>query len=173
MTASATLGTIVKAVGLKGEIKLLPGPDFWFAALQSDSLNLVREGAADRRVHVNGFRRKGGTYILRLSGVETIDDAESVVGCSLKVSMDDLDESARPEKPLPFQLVGLEVRLPDGSVLGTIVDMLLGLQQNCLIVAKGTDKFLVPDAPEVVLRIDLDEGIVEIDPPAGLLDLRW
>ena len=35
-----TLGTIVKAVGLKGEVKLLPGPDFWIEAFDAGGLDV-------------------------------------------------------------------------------------------------------------------------------------
>lgn len=172
-TEAAALGTIVKTVGLKGEVKLLPGPDFWPDVLGADGLDLVSSDKVRRPVHVDGYRTKGETYILKLSGIETIDDAQAVVGHELSVSLDDLDESVRPRELLPCQLMGLRVHLTDGSPVGEIVDLLLGPVQNCLVVERGKERFLVPDVPSVVKRIDLDKRSIEIDPPEGLLDLRW
>ncbi|MCK4236698.1 MAG: hypothetical protein KAX38_06240, partial [Candidatus Krumholzibacteria bacterium] len=94
-------------------------------------------------------------------------------GCRLIVSLENLDESARPQMLMPFQVMGFDVRLADGSFLGKVVDMLLGPTQNCFIVEKGEDRFLVPDVPTVVRRIEPEEKAIEIDPPEGLLNLRW
>jgi 16S rRNA processing protein RimM len=170
--ATADLGTIVKAVGRKGEVKLLPGPDFWLEAFQARTFTLLSENSV-REVHVEGFRAKGNAYILKLAGFETIDDAESIVGSTLNVSLDALDESALPKQLMPFQLMGRTVRLSDGTPVGKVVDMLLGTVQRCLIVEKGEERFLIPDAPGVIVNIDGENGAIEIDPPEGLLDLRW
>ena len=172
-TATAALGTIVKAVGLKGEVKLLPGPDFWTQALNAETLVLFSGDDEKRSVHVDGYREKKRTYILKLSGLDTIDDAEAAVGGTLSVSMDGLDEAARPDRIMPFQLMGQKVKLVGGTVVGEVVDMLLGPAQDCLIVAGGDERFLVPYTPGVVVRIDIEEGEIEIDPPEGLLDFKW
>jgi len=170
---TAVLGKIVKAVGRKGEVKLLPGPDFWSKALNAGQLILHCGEDEQRWVHVDRFRAKGKSYILKLSGVEGIDEAEALVGCGLEIVVSELEESARPDDVMPFQVMGMIVVLPDGERLGKVIDMLLGPSQNCLIVENGGDRYIVPNVPEVVLSIDFDQGVVEIDPPAGLLDLRW
>ncbi len=173
MTAtSADLGTIVKAVGRRGEVKLLPSPDFWPEALEARTLNLLSEKGV-RVVHVDGFRPKGNTYILKMAGIETIDEAESIVGSTLNVSLDALDESTLPRQVMPFQLMDRAVSLSDGTPVGTVVDMLLGPVQRCLIVKKGGERFLIPDTPGVIVNIEDEDGAIVIDPPEGLLDLRW
>jgi len=172
-TCMAVLGTIVKTVGLKGEVKLLPRPDFWPGALEAEELELVSDDTVRLRTGVEKFRTKGRTYILRLSGVGTIDEAETLVGLSLRVSLAGLGEAERPTDVLPCQVMGCSVILPDGSVLGTVVDMLLGDVQDCYIVENGNERYLVPNVGEVVCNVDLDRKTIEIDPPEGLLDLRW
>ncbi len=170
---TASLGDIVKTVGLKGEVKLLPGPDFWDGALKASRLSLVSGSGDNRKVFVEKYRVKGNTYILKLSGIETIDDARPAVGNRLEVSMEYVNVSAAPEKLKPFQVIGSTVTLVDGTVVGTVVDMLLGREQDCLIVEKDGERTIIPNVPEVVRRVDLDKNIVEIDPPDGLLELRW
>ena len=169
----AELGTIVKAVGRKGEVKLLPGHDFWPGALRADTHLLIREGEEVSSVHIDGYREKKNTYVLKLAGLDTIDDAEALVGTTLGVSMDGLDEAARPDRTLPFQLMGMQVIRVGSEPVGVVVDMLLGSAQDCLIVEKGDERFLVPYTPGVVVRIDFDKDVIEIEPPEGLLDFKW
>jgi 16S rRNA processing protein RimM len=170
---AVTIGRIVKPVGLKGEVKLLPSPDFWPQALETPELDLVSRGGVRRTVQVDSVRPKGGTFILRLSGVDGITAAEEAVGSDLVVIMSRVDEGKMPQEPLPCQLVGLEVHLPDGSVAGEVVDLLLGSQQDCLIIEAGSDRYLVPKVPEMITEIDLAGGYLVIDPPKGLRDLKW
>jgi 16S rRNA processing protein RimM len=170
---TATLGSIVKTVGLKGEMKLLPGPDFWTGALDAGELDLVSRDRTQRRVRVERYRAKGNAFILKLSGVESIDEAQSLVGSRLDISDETMAGADSPRQPLPFQLMAASVRLRDGTKVGTVVDMLLGPVQRCLIVDDGRRRFPVPVVPEVVVSIDLEKEIVVIDPPEGLLDLEW
>jgi 16S rRNA processing protein RimM len=174
MTVEAvTLGKFVRAVGLKGEVKFLPGPDFWPRALDADRFDLISDDAIQRTVQIENVRAKGGTFILRLSGITVIDLAESVVGNELVISLESLDKALMPPEPLPCQLMGLEVRLEDGSVKGQIADLLLGSDQKCFIVDNGSERFLVPNVPEVVKKIDIEDGFMIVDPPEGLFDLEY
>ncbi len=173
MARTALLGTIVKTVGLKGEVKLNPGPDFWQDALRAPSLAAMFDGAVERSVRVTGWRASGNTFVLRLEGIERIEQAQPLVGRTLALDLGALGEAAPPERALPCQFIGLSVRLADGSTLGTVVDLLLGPSQDCLIVERDGERYLVPNVPGLIVKQNLDEGFLEIDPPAGLLDLRW
>ena len=42
--------------------------------------------------------------------------------------------------------------------------------QRRLVVRRGRREFLVPYVPDIVAEVDLDEGVVTLDAPAGLLD---
>jgi 16S rRNA processing protein RimM len=173
ITEAVIIGSIVKAVGLKGEIKLLPGPDFWPGALRAPGLDLVSKKGDRLHVRIERMRVKGRTFILKLSGVDGIDEAESMVGNDVVVSLEGLDSAQMPETPLPCQLMDLEVRLQNGEVVGRVVDLLLGPDQQCLIVERDSERFLVPNVPDVVVQIDLPGGFIVLDPPEGLLDLHW
>lgn len=173
ITEAVTIGRIVKAVGLKGEVKLLPGPDFWPGALDAPGIDLVSKDGDRRHVRIEKMRAKGRTFILKLSGVDGIDGAESVVGDDVVISLEELEAEQMPERPLPCQMMGLEARLRNGEVVGRVVDLLLGPDQQCLIVERASERFLVPNVPDVVVRIDLPGGYIVLDPPEGLLDLHW
>jgi 16S rRNA processing protein RimM len=173
MATTATLGSIVKAVGLKGELKLLPAPDFWAGALGLNVLDLVSEDGISRRISVERFRPKGNTYIIKFAGIESRDDAEPAVGSRLDISTESLGEDDLPDELRPFQVMGAEVRLKSGEKAGEVVDMLLGPVQRCLIIETKEGRRAVPVVPEVVIDIDLEAGLIVIDPPEGLLDIEW
>jgi 16S rRNA processing protein RimM len=174
MTAdTATIGSIVKAVGLKGELKLLPGPDFWTGALSLERLDLVSDDGARLEVSVERYRPKGNTYIIKFTGIESRDDAEPVIGYRLDVDTGSLADDELPPELKPFQVMGAEVRLKSGETAGRVVDMLIGPAQRCLIVETGEGRRAVPVVPEVVVETDLEEGVIVIDPPDGLLDIEW
>jgi 16S rRNA processing protein RimM len=124
-------------------------------------------------VRVVRLRPKGQTYILKLDGVDTIEAAEPLIGSRLGISLGALGGASPPDELLPCQLIGLDVVLKDGAPFGVVVDMLLGAAQNCLIIEHEGERYLVPHVPDLVRRISIEEGIIEIDPPEGLLDLRW
>ena len=171
--ATVTLGSIVKAVGLKGELKLLPSPDFWVEALTLDGLDMVTVDDIHRKVRVEKYRPKGNTYIIKLVGIESRDDSEFVIGNRLDVSTGSLTEAELPEDLKPFQVMGAEVRLKNGDRAGIVVDMLIGPAQRCLIVETENGRKAVPVVPEIVIETDLEAGVIIIDPPEGLLDIEW
>nr|WP_283241435.1 PRC-barrel domain-containing protein [Mobiluncus curtisii] len=67
------------------------------------------------------------------------------------------------------ELVGLRAMNLAGETLGTISDLLLAPAQDLLEVttAEG-EKILVPFVYEIVPDVDLDNGLVTMDPPGGL-----
>jgi len=168
----ANLGDIVNTVGLKGEIKLLPGPDFWSDALKDGKIYLVSSDMVRRPVNVEKFRRKGKTYVLKLGFIESIKDAELVIGKRLELSMEELDLASYPEQALPCQLIGMEIFLTNGVLLGVVENFSSSGGQDRLIV-KGKKKYIIPYVSKIVIKVDYDKRRIEIDPPEGLLELEW
>ena len=165
------LGEIVKTVGLKGEVKLLPASGFWSDALKDGGIYLVSSDMIRRLVKVEKFRKKGGAYVIKLDSLESIEDAELVVGKRLELSMDEVDLEPR-ELGLSGKLTGMKVFLKDGELLGGVVELLESGGQDRLIV-KGKRSFMIPYVPSIVIEVDYDNGRIEIDPPEGLLELEW
>ncbi|MBD3178158.1 MAG: 16S rRNA processing protein RimM [Candidatus Latescibacteria bacterium] len=169
----AELGDIVNTVGLKGEIKLLPGPDFWTGALERDQLSLVSVKAGRRPVRMEKYRRKGGTYVIKFTELESIQDAENVVGHRLELSLEGMDESDYPERGLRCRLVGMQVFMTEGEMIGEVIDLVSSSMQDCIIVAGENRRYILPFVPEIIPDIDYGKGLIRIDPPEGLLDLVW
>ena len=80
--------------------------------------------------------------------------------------------------PLPegqyyhHQIIGLQVRTTQGELLGNITDVLTGKSNDNYIVQGAKGEILIPAIEDVVQSIDLDQGIMTIEPIEGLLDLN-
>lgn len=172
MSVDIVLGTLVKVLGLRGELRLRPGADFWPAALASAHLCL-EHGGERRPVRVAASRpHTAGTVALRLEGVTHRDAAERLVGGSLlldSVGLAGLDVPP-PPRLLDVQLCGMEVRLPGDAVLGRVAEVLHLPAHDVLVVRAGTREVLVPAVPPFVHTVDVEGGWVRIEPIPGLLE---
>lgn len=173
MRGRAVLGTIAQTVGLKGEVRFLPAPDFWPNCLDAGPVELINRGESVGKVRADSWREQGDGLVVRFEGVDSIEEAKKLVGSSIVLDLSELALRSQPDRILPCQLMGLKVYLLDGSLLGVVVDLLMGPMQNCLVVEQDSVRYLVPYVPAIVKRTSLDEERIEIDPPEGLMDLRW
>lgn len=170
---SAHIGTVVNTFGLKGEVKILLGPDFWDTAFDCTNLELVSRSGVRRGIEVVSYRFKGNTVIAKLSDISSIEEAENLIGSRIEIDVSLIEEEHMPEGILPCQAIGLEVIGADGSKVGVVVDVLMGHLQNCLIVETGDKRVPIPLVPQIVKSIDIERGFLEIDPPDGLMDLEY
>jgi len=163
------LGTLVKPLGLQGELKLRDSADFWDAALESSVLHV--EGPAGKRpIRVTRARSpRAGSHALVFEGVTTRDEAERLVGAALTIDGERLDVPL-PSEPLAFQLVGVDVLLPDETVLGQVQDLLHLPAHDVFVVGKGEREWLVPNVPAFVRELDLGRRVLRITPIPGLLE---
>lgn len=167
---SVVLGQLVRAIGLRGELKLLHTPDFWPQALESAHL-VLRRGESSRPTRVQRRRDYGrGMTAVTLDGVADRNAAEALVGSELVLDAESLDV-APPESKRPFQVRGVRVFLPDGSLLGTVEDLMRLPAHDVFVVRDATREYLIPDAPHVVRDLDLESGTMRIEPLPGLLEL--
>jgi len=130
-----------------------------------------RAGAPDGTLTVESARPHSGRLLVRFVEAPDRTAAESVRGTLLLITTDVL---APPDDPDDFhihQLEGLTVELMDGSVVGTVRDVVHGPAGEMLIVARPElPDALVPFVRAIVPTVDLAAGRVVLTPPEGLLD---
>lgn len=170
------VGEIVTTQGNRGEVKVIPHTEFPERFFEMESVRLF-EGDSELPYGVfpvEGCREHKGALVLKLSGVNTISDAEQLRKMLIKVSVDEL-------MPLPpgryyiFQLIGLECQTNSGQKLGVITDVLQTGANDVYVIKPypGVTKLkevLIPVIPQVVLDIKPEEGLVVVELLDGLLD---
>jgi len=168
MTRLVPIAEVVKAVGLRGEVKLYPLLDFHGPLL--DSGYLCWEDGSPARV--TGARPQAGGIVVKPEGTDDRDGAERLVGRELCFRRADYGESGfpRPADGLPFRYLDRPVRLGDGEQIGTVVEVRRYAGQVLLVVRHDGREVLIPAVAPILHPDAGTEGPLVIDPPEGLLD---
>jgi 16S rRNA processing protein RimM len=148
------IGRIGKPHGLRGEVSVL---------ITSDQPERTRPGAVwhldDGPVTVSAIRPHQQRWIATLPGVSSREAAEAMRGQVIYAEPLDDDDAL-----WAHELLGAEVRTPDGASWGTIASVVANPANDLLELDDGT---LVP-AVFVTDSSGLPEHVV-VDPPEGLL----
>lgn len=117
----------------------------------------------------------GGQAIFHFAGVDSINDAQPLVGCEVQIPLSQ-------RAPLPAgryfisDLIGCEVfeclaGVPPAS-LGSVRDVYLESGTPLLVVATPRGELLIPFAGEICTRIDPAARRIEVRLPPGLRELN-
>ena len=160
----------VRIRGAKGLLgaRLAPGSENPFRGGQL--LRFSRPGSTEERTlaTVECYRDR---VVLSLSGVTDPVQLQPLAGSDIYLQRKDLVDLPEGTYYI-FRLVGLEVRAPGNRVLGRVVDIVPTGGTDLLVVrGEGDHEILIPFARTICTRVDLSAGLIEIDPPEGLLDL--
>src|SRR5699024_9286809 len=99
--------------------------------------------------------------------------AEALRGSLFVIESDELPPIEDPDEYYDHQLEGLSVRTTVGQHIGTVSEVLHTAAGELLAVHRDdAAELLVPFVAAIVTSVSLDDGVVEIDPPDGLLELR-
>lgn len=165
------LGWVVKAFGIRGELKLDPAGDFWEGVLRSGNLVLRVEteaGLEERPFVVERYRPHGSCYVLEVAGVGDRNQAEALVGGEVLIDGSQIDVDL-PRRKLPFQVVGTRVRSVEGRVLGEVTAVLFSAAHEIYEVTGEKGTFLVPAVAEFVVAMNDDEREMVIKTIPGLV----
>ncbi len=158
------LGKIGAAHGIRGEVRITPFTQAPQAIADYGPLETDRPGLV---VEILDLRVKGTQVVARLKGVADRNAAERLNGISLFCDRADLPEPEDEDEFYHADLIGLEARLEDGHVIGTVAALpnygagdLIELRD-----ARSGDSFLYPFTKAVVPEIDIQAGFIVIVPP--------
>ena len=168
------VGTIVRAHGVVGEVKIAPDMSDPHAFSTFETVYLGSSPQKARATALDGVRyqqvKQGLTVIARLRGINTRDAADALRKTRVYV----------PEALLPpldegeyflHDLVDLTVVTESGDTVGHITEVLeLPAQMTYRVARDGQPDVLIPDIPDVVKAIDFDAQRMIIHPLDGLLD---
>ncbi len=166
---AAGLGRISGARGLKGAVKVLAEAD----SATTDPEVIMALGEVEiggRSYRVLGAERLKTQILLHLEGVSTRNQAEALVGQQVW-------GDARRFPDLPegeyywFQLLGLPVvDAHTGDLLGHLAEIIPTPAHDVYVVRAERGEVLLPAVAEVIIQINLEEGLIRVAPPAGLLE---
>jgi 16S rRNA processing protein RimM len=157
------IGGIARAHGIKGEVVIIThDPD-------SDTLGKIASIYIDgvARVVESARNTPQRGWLVKLADVHTRNDAEALQG--KQISVDRAALELREDDVVLDDLVGCTVQLADGTPWGTVdaVDV-ANPHQALLVIIDGDLERLLPLVDEFVTNIDLEAGVITVDPPEDL-----
>lgn len=169
--AFITLARVVKTQGRHGEVAAEVHSDIPDRFAAGMKLFALDKQDARRELEIEDIWPHKGLLVLKFSGVDSISDAEVLLGCELQVPR---AERAELEQGWNYvsDLIGCTV-FNHGSAIGRIDDVQFGAgEAPLLIVTSGSQKFDVPFADAYLESVDVARRQVRMNLPEGMLEIN-
>jgi 16S rRNA processing protein RimM len=186
-----TVGRIGRPHGVRGDVVVgvrTDEPELRFARGSRLDTDPVGVGP----LTVAGHRWHSGDLLVRFEEISDRTAAAELGGTWLLVDSAVLGALDDPDEFRDGDLVGLSVRTVDGTVVGTVADVLHHGQDILVIDPVGAadpagadgvaraaraagaraEQILIPFVKAIVPEVDIAAGVLVIDPPEGLLNLQ-
>ncbi len=127
-----------------------------------------------RELQLEDFWPHQGRMVLKFAGVDSISDAETLVGCEVQIPLADRAE-LEPGASYIADLVGCSVFVVESEgarELGRVEDVQFGAGEAPLLsVRAGKREYLLPLANEYLRSLDVRARRIEMVLPEGMLEL--
>ncbi|MCP4160290.1 MAG: 16S rRNA processing protein RimM [Deltaproteobacteria bacterium] len=155
--------------GLKGKLKVYSYSGT-LSSIKPGIKVLVKIRGEKKFLTVSEVSEQKKNFLILFDEITTIDDAKKITGSKILI-----ENSALPELQEGIyywkDLIGLKVNSVEGDFYGEIKTIMETGSNDVYVVKDGKSEILIPAIASVVKKIDLDQGIVLVELPEGLLDL--
>ena len=140
-------GEVVSTHGVRGEFKVLPwsdGPEFL--------VDFDRIKIADKDYKVENCRVQKTCNLMKIQGVDTVEEAQSLRGKIVNVYRSDISDDVI----FAAELFGMRV-FANGVCIGEITDV-LDYPGNKVYVVKGEHEYMIPAVKQFVLDTNMEKN---------------
>ncbi len=157
------IGRVVKPFGIRGEIRIAPYTESFEAFENSADIFVGNDiySVISLRFH------KGGILAF-LNGIETRDQAQTITGELVSTQVVNLPPK-EDDEVYWHELIGLRAKTVDGRDLGAITGIIPTGANDVLEIEGSLGEILLPVIDDVVIEINVEEGVVIVDPLEGLV----
>ena len=167
-----TLAVVIKTQGRRGEVAVEPQTSIPDRFRQGMKLSALTKDGRRRQVQIEDFWPHKEFLVVKFAGVETISDAELLIGAELQVP---IGERAELESGWMYlsDLVGCTV-FDGGREIGAVQDVQFGAGEAPLLIVNGGAKlpYEIPFAEAYLEKVDMDRKQIRMRLPEGLLDVN-
>lgn len=164
-----TVGVVTTAHGVHGEMKIFPTTDDVKRFKKLKEVYLVSKKGTELK-KVEGVKFFKQFVIIKLEGINTMDDALTLKNAELKVSRDMAVKCDKDEYFIA-DLIGLNVFDEDGNRIGTVYEVYqTGANDVYEIKRDDATTVLIPAIKECILNVDIKAGKLVIHVMEGLFE---
>jgi 16S rRNA processing protein RimM len=173
-----TIARVAKTQGRHGEVAATLLTDFpelfetrrkLFALADSGKQSGAGAEPSRRKLELDEHWFHKGMVVLKFAGVDSISDAETLVGSEIQIPRSERAALGSDEFYVS-DLAGCTVT-DSGREIGHIKDVQFGSGEAPLLVIQGEKEYLVPFAAAYIEKIALEQKRLEMKLPEGLLEL--
>lgn len=163
------VGKVINTHGVRGEIKVIPLTDDPNRFYDLNEVFVEKNNSLIKH-KIEGVKLSKNTVILKLSGIDSMDDAEALRNFYLKI--DRKDAVSLPEDSFFISdLIDCTVYDLDGQRLGLLKDVLqTGSNDVYLVKNESGKEILIPALKSVVHKVSVSERSITVAIPEGLVD---
>ncbi len=164
-----SVGKILRSQGKEGELRVKFHRQELLKLPELKKIYIEREGGL-KEYRVESFSPRGKAFHVKLEGVSTLAEANSLAGAEILVAEEVLAKLAEDEYYV-HQLKGCSVFNLEGTKIGVVADVMAVPGNSLLVVERKGGEVLVPFHVSVCREVNVEEKRILIDPPEGLFDL--
>lgn len=162
------IGEITGTHGIRGEVRLNPWCDSPEFVKKFKTLYFDSNGSC--AVRLNAVRPHGNIVLLKLEGVDTVEDAQKLRGKVLYMKRSD---AKLPEGHFFIaELIGCKVFDADDNSIcyGELTDVSETGANDVWHITNEKGEYLIPSIPDVVIETDVAADRILIRPLKGIFD---
>ena len=162
------IARIVKSRGLKGEVVADILTDFPERFEATKKVIAVMPDATWRELKIEDHWFQADRVVLKFVDINAVEDAETLRNaeiCVAEAETVDLDDG----EYFDWQLAGCKVETTNGVTIGTVRELMRTGGTEILVV-DGDKEYLIPFAATICVEVDVENKLIRIDPPDGLLE---
>ena len=168
MSELVAVAKVAKSRGIKGEVSCDLLTDFPERFDDLENVIAVLPDGGRRELRIEGYWFQQKRLVMKFTGVDSIEDAETLRDAEICVSEDNAVELADGEF-FDWQLEGCDVITVSRKQIGKVRELMRPGGTEILVV-DGDKEYLIPFATSICIEVDVDNKRIVIDPPEGLLD---
>ena len=115
------------------------------------------------------------TVLLTIDGINSEQEAATLVNHDIFVLKSDFSHASEDidadSYPLDY-FIGFELQDSDGTRVGEITDVDEQTENAIFIISRDGEEVMVPASDDLIVEFDIDNKVMVMDLPQGLLDLN-
>ena len=162
------MGKLLKPRGLKGELRAAIFNEHG-SALKVGTEIWLKEDENYLSWKIETIKIAGEKSCIRLSGCNTLEDAEKVQGSVFFLPRDEFDPVGKNEHYL-VDMIGSRVLDENQKSIGTVKDVLIMSAQNIIVVETGENEILIPYVDAHIELFDKQKKNLIVKDVVGLIN---
>ena len=163
------IGQIVNTFGIKGQLKIVPFTDDITRYYELKEIYVEKKNEL-KLFQIEQVNYKKNMVILKLKGIETVEEAEKLRNCYLKIDRKDAKKLPK-DTYFIVDLLGLDVYTDEGKLLGKVDDIYNAGSSDIYVIKDELGKqILLPAIKDVLKEVDLENQKIIVHLIKGLVD---